>query len=295
MIRPKSEGRERDQARAWVKRLTDAHSAADREAFEQWLAQDPAHADAYDAVSASYTDAGVLRMSEIGRRRDLEGTFKRRRPGLGAALAAASAAALLLFGGYELRHGLRPMPLESVMLSSGAEARSIRLADGSGLEMAPSSKVRVELGPSVRLAEVQQGRVRLSISRESRLFRIVAGARSAETKSGSFEAAVIAGEGRITPRPEAETPPIGAQREAAASDPIDHQTMEFSAEPLGRAIARINAAGAGPQIEIDPRLSNLRVTGIFQQESSQQIARSLAAAFELELTTTPSGTLRLAR
>jgi ferric-dicitrate binding protein FerR (iron transport regulator) len=71
--------------------------------------------------------------------------------------------------------------------------------------------------------------------------------------------------------------------------------MEFSAEPLGNAVARINAVRAGPPIEIDPRLSNLRVTGVFQQGSSEEIASSLAAAFGLELTRTSAGTLRLAR
>lgn len=295
MITPKFEGSERDQARAWVKRLKDSHSAADREAFEQWLAKDPAHRHAYDMVSASYSDAGVLRMSDVGRRRDLEGAFRKRRFGLGGALAAASAAALLLLGGYELRQGLRPMPLESVMLSSGAQARNIKLADGSALEMAPSSEVRIELGRSARVAELRRGRIRLSIKREGRPFRIVAGARSAEANGGNFEARVIDGEGMITAGEGPEARLTGAGRSGSLDHAIAGQAMEFSAEPLGKAIARINAVRAGPQIEIDPELSSLRVTGVFQQGSSNEIAQSLAVAFGLELSTTSAGTLRLAR
>ena len=295
MIRPPFEDRARKQARAWVKRLEDAHSSDDREAFEQWLAEDPAHAEAYQSVSAAYADAGVLRTSEIGRRRDLEAAFSRPRFGVRTAVAVAAAAAVLLFGGYELRRGLRPMHLESVMLSSGAQARNVTLADGSGLEMAPASEVRIELGPSGRLAEVRRGQVRFTIKSESRPFRIVAGSSSAEANTGSFEARVVEGKGTVTTGEKAGPGGTGAQPETAASERPSREAMEFSAEPLEKAVARINAVRAGPPIEIDPRLSNLRVTGVFQQGSSEEIARSLAAAFGLELTTTPAGTLRLAR
>lgn len=293
-MRPRFEGRERKQARAWMVRLQDAHSSADREAFEQWLAEDPAHADAYQSVSAAYADAGVLRTSRIGRSRDLEAAFPRQRFGLRTAAAAGAAAALLFLGGYELRHVFAPTRLESVMLSSGAQARRVTLADGSGLEMAPSSEVRIEIGRSGRLAEIRRGRVRLSIRQEDRPFRIVAGSSIAEANGGSFEARIVEGQGVIT-HPDTAGPANAAAPNAAAGQTARREAMEFSAEPLGNAIERINAVRAGPPIEIDPRLSNLRVTGVFQQGSSTEIASSLALAFGLELSTTPEGRLRLAR
>ena len=295
MIAPPFKDREREQARAWVKRLEDAHSSADREAFEQWLAEDPAHAEAYQSVSAAYADSGVLRTSKIGRGRNLEAAFSSQRFGLRTAVATAAAAVLLLVGGYELRRAFRPMHLESVMLSSGAQARKVTLADGSDLEMAPSSEVRIELGPSGRLAEVRRGRVRVTIRPESRPFRIVAGSSSAEANGGSVEARVVDGKGVVTTGEAVGPGGPGALPGAATSERPSREVMEFSAEPLGDAVARINAVRAGPPIEIDPRLSNLRVTGVFQQGSSEEIASSLAEAFGLELTRTSAGTLRLAR
>lgn len=293
MIGSSLEDKQREQARDWLIRLQDAHSAADREAFAKWLAKDPAHQRAYDAVSASYAEAGVLRTSGIGRARNLEGAFPRRRS-LGRAVAAAGAAAFLVLVAFEFSHGLawlRPMPLETVMLSSGAEGRSITLADGSGIELAPSSEVKVELGRTKRLALVRRGHIQISIARESRPFRIVAGASSTEANEGNFEATINDGQGRIM----GSAGRVDAPRANAAEKQINGKALEFSGEPLGQAIARINAAGAGPPIEIDPQLADLRVTGLFQQGTSGEIARSLAIAFHLHLTATPAGTLKLAR
>ena len=300
MIGSSLEERQREQARAWLNRLQDAHSAADREDFAKWLAENPAHQRAYDAVSASYAEAGVLRTSAFGQDRNLERAFSRRRISFGGALAAAAAAAFLVLLAFEFSHGfvgLRPMPLESVMLSSGAEGRTITLADGSGLELAPSSEVKIELGRTKRLALVRRGHIHISIARESRPFLIVAGTTTSEASEGSFEAAMDHGQGTITPSArgrDAGRTSAGTAR-SAAQNTIGGKGLEFSGEPLGQAIARINAAGAGPLIEIDPRLANLRVTGVFQQGSSDEIARSLAVAFDLELTATRTGTLKLAR
>lgn len=294
MIRSSLEDKQREQARDWLIRLQDAHSAADREAFAKWLAKDPAHQRAYDAVSASYAEAGVLRTSGIGRARNLEGAFPKRAPSFGRAVAVAAAAAFLVLGAVEFSRGfdwLRPMPLESVMLSSGAEGRTITLADGSGIELAPSSEVKIELGRTRRLALVRRGHIHISIARETRPFRIVAGTSATEANEGNFEAAIDDGQGTIM-RSATRTP---AGRANAAANQINGKALEFSAEPLGQAIARINAAGAGPPIEIDPQLANLRVTGLFQQGTSDEIARSLAIAFHLQLIATPAGTLKLAR
>lgn len=305
MIGSPLEAGDRDQARAWLNRMKDAHSAADRQAFETWLAEDPAHKRAYDAVSASYAEAGILRMSKIGRERDLEAAFGRKRFGLGGALVAASAAALVILIGYELKSGflgLRPVPLESVMLSSGPQARSVRLADGSGIELAPSSEVRIELGRTKRLALLRRGHIRVKIARDSRPFRIIAGQASIDAGAGTFDASLDGSRGTIVPNRASEVRHFavraagdGPNVRAAPGAIQSRAGLEFSAEPLGEAVARINAAGAGPRIEIDPRLSELRVTGVFQQGSSEEIARSLGLAFGLEVTATPSGGLRLAR
>lgn len=299
--RPKSKERAREEARAWVRRLKDAHTAADREEFDRWLAEDPAHQSVYDQVSASWDASGVLRASEIGRRRDLDAVFPKPKRNFGRIAAIASIAGLLLIGGYELRHewpGFRPVVLESVMLTSGPDPRRVTLSDGSNVSMAPASEVRIEFRRTERLADVRKGRVRLTVARERRPFRIVAGASSTEASTGVFDAAIVGGQGTVTAAP----PPgnnsgMEGNRSGAVSSnpPAIRQTVEFRAEPLGQAIERINQVDAGRRIELDPGLSELRVTGVFQRGSSETIARSMALAFGLKVSTTASGALLLTR
>jgi transmembrane sensor len=183
------------------------------------------------------------------------------------------------------------------MLSSGADGRDVTLSDGSKLRMAPASEVRIEFRRTERLAEVRKGRVRLTVARESRPFRIIAGASSTEMSAGSFEATVVDGHGAVTPVSDAGNAILSGERTAAATSdpPAAQQKIEFNSEPLGQAIQRINQAGAGRPIELDPALSDLRVTGLFQRGDSEAIARSLAVAFGLKLTSTPSGALLLSR
>ncbi len=158
----------RGEAAAWVMRLRDAHTAADREAFEHWIARDPSHQDAFDRAAASYDAAGVLRTSNFGRERDLNSVFPRRKAALARSFAIASIAGLLLLGAYELTDGfapLRPVALETVMLSTGGEARNVTLPDGSKLSISPNSQVLVDLSRTLRSAEIRKGRVRIRIAK----------------------------------------------------------------------------------------------------------------------------------
>jgi transmembrane sensor len=289
----------REDARAWVLRLEDAHTPADRKAFQQWLGEDAAHQSAYDQVLASYQSSGVLRASEIGRRRDLESAFPRSSRILSRGLAIASIAAVLVISGYAVQYALpalRPMALQSVMLSTGADAREVTLADGSRLSMAPASEVSVEIDRTRRLAEIRKGRVRLIVAPEQRPFRITAGASSAEAASGIFDARMIDGQGLVQA---AAVPgagrPINNGQAAMPNPPLVRPTVEFSGEPLQRVIERINETGRDRKIELDPGLRDLRVTGILQQGDSETMARSLALSFGLKATKTNSGAILLAR
>lgn len=302
MIWTGSKEKVREEARAWVLRLKDSHSAADRSAFESWLAQSPDHRIAYDEVLISYEASSVLRASKIGRRRNLESAFSERAPVFAGGFAAVSIAGLLLVAGLELNHGLgglQPDRLESVMLASGARSRSVTLADGSMVNLAAQSEVQINLGKAERVAKIRKGRVRLYVAHDSRPFRIVAGASEIKADVGSFDAVLVAGQGSVARSP-ANLGEAGSDHQlpntaGGASPPAHPEVMEFSAEPLGSVIDRINRANIGPRVELDPSLSGLRVTGVIQQGTSEDIARSLAVAFGLKVTNTPSGTLMLAR
>ena len=300
MISRKSQQAIDSEADAWAVRLQDAHTQADRDAFEDWLAERPENRPAYDRAVAAYQLGGVLRTSEIARRRDLEAVFSRRAHGRGHGLVAASIALLLVVGGYQLSRGVglfQPAPvLESVMLASGEVPRSVTLVDGSKVRMAPLSQLRIDFTREQRLAEIRKGRVRVTIAAEKRPFRIVAADRITQARSGVFDAEVAAGHGLISSAP-ADNRASRQTSESQVGDPANRgsfrQTVELEAEPLGRAIERINQLHAGPRLEIDPALRDLRVTAVFQRGDSRAMGRSLALAFGLRLSDTPSGNLLL--
>ena len=301
MILRKSQEDVRDEAAAWVARLKDANTLEDRQAFEGWLAEDSRHRAAYDHAVASYDVASVLRTSKIGRDRDLSREFPKRQLTLGRRLAVAALIALLVVGSYQLARELgllRPVALESVMLSTGTEARSVTLADGSKVRMSPSSEVRIDLNRTRRLVEVRKGRVRLAVTSDVRPFRIIAGSSEAEANSGIFDAAILHGQGIVT---RIDHPAVGAG--ANAGDPqhgnapflSGRAALEFDAEPLGKAIDQINEAHSGPRLELDPGLASRRVTGVFQEGDSRSMAQALAIAFGLQLHAMPTGALLLTR
>jgi transmembrane sensor len=294
----------RAEAAAWVARLNDAHSAADRRRFEEWIAKDPDHQQAYERVAATFRAAAALDRQAIGPSGDLDVAFGRRSIWL-RPLVAATAAAAIVIGLYQFAPDydpLRPLPLASVMLSTGTQSKTLVLADGSRVSMAPASEVAVELNRSERRAEVRKGKARFTVEPESRVFRIVAGTSERKVREGVFDAQVDGPAGIVVPvspeRASSSATLQGGQAQApgsrALSGPL-HSTLEFNAEPLGRVVERINALNGRPIIELQPGLAGLPVTGLYQQGGSRSLARSLALAFDLELVETPAATLLLTR
>lgn len=292
--RLRSKQKVRVEAATWVARLRDAHSGAEREAFEKWIAEDPEHRHAYDRAVSAYEAAGALRSSAVARRRNLKPGFGARKAPLARRLATATIVALLLVGAYQFGAGFNPFgsqAVASVIVSAGTEPRTVRLADGSSVSLAPSSEVRIELGRSRRLAEVRSGSARITVRNENRPFVIVAGDSRIEASEGTFEARLTGGEGNVVPVADA----VGTSPGASGEGEENRQAMlDFDAEPLGTAVARINREQAGPAIEVDDDVAGLPVTGVFHNGGTRSAARSLAKAFDLQLVETAGGTLRLA-
>ena len=303
--RPGSQEAVRQEAAAWVARLRDAHSDADRKRFDEWIAKDSDHQRAYDQAAAAYAASAALSASDVGRRRDLDAAFRSRRVAYGGGLVTAALAGILIAGAYELRGGFspfQPMAIESVMLSTDSLAKEVRLADGSTVSMGPQSEVRIDLNRTGRTAQVRRGKVRLAIAREKRPFIIVAGETRVQANEGVFAAEAAGTSGTVTPidveAGQRRWSQAGERDGAQSQNPSATSAstaLEFDAEPLGQAIDRINRVQAGPRLELDQDLANLRVTGLFEYPDSAAIGRSLAIAFDLHLMETPTGALRLTR
>lgn len=296
-----SKERLRSEAAAWVARLDAAASPEDRRSFEDWLAENPAHRAAYDQAVSTYRQAALLRHSGLARDRDLETHFPSRPGAFAGRALAASLGALLLLGGYQLATGGLPFmgpPLQAVMLTSGTVAQNVKLEDGTAVRLEPASAIRIDLTRNQRRAQLKRGRARLAVVPDSRPFLLEAGTARSEVREGEFELSVAGTQGEIREvKPEqslslANGPPTDAAQ-ARSVVPTRDGFLEFKATPLAAVALQANQTGTDRMLAIDPRLEDLRVTGVFKSGDTVALARSLALVFDLELVSIRTGTLRL--
>src|SRR5262245_20931531 len=127
--RPKARAvkRMREQAADWALRAdAGALGAAERRAFEAWLARDPAHAKLYARAEAALRQSRSLLLAEPG----LAATpARRKRRGTTIAVAVIGAAAALAFA-LDL-----PMRLRADAIAASGELPVIALPDGSTLQL----------------------------------------------------------------------------------------------------------------------------------------------------------------
>ena len=295
-----SKERLRSEAAAWIARLDRTASEEDRRSFERWLAENPAHQAAYDQAVSSYRQAALIRHSSLAQDRDLETHFPSRRDPFAGRALAASLGALLLLGGYQLATGGLPFmgpPLQAVMLTSGTVAENVKLEDGTAVRLEPASTIRIDLTRNQRRAQLRRGRARLAVAADSRPFLLEAGTAKSEVREGEFELSVFDTQGEIRELKSGQALSLGDSDHTAVVAqslvPARDDLLEFKATPLAEVALRANQTGTEPTLAIDPRLGDLRVTGVFKSGDTVALARSLAVVFDLELVSIRTGTLRL--
>jgi transmembrane sensor len=312
----------RQEAATWLVRLQGAHGPEFEESFRRWYEADPAHAAAFDRISRSYADAGLLRQSEFGRQRSLEApdATAHRQPRY--ALAAALAVVLLVPAGVLLvSENLTPFRQTHAILlvTSVGEIRQVKLDDGSKLTLDTDSEVKIELTRSERRAVLRQGRIRLEVAADPRPFLVESDQSEVSTRQGVLDIElsdgrsrieVLAGTAAVSPRsvdrrsaniPVRQGEAIVTRgsgtpekyRLSAASPDWTNGMLQFDATPLTEAAARANRY-SDRKILVADELRKLRVTGAYRAGDISGLARSLAAAFGLKVERTSSGDFRLA-
>jgi transmembrane sensor len=147
VIRPPSD-QVQAEAAAWLVRLqNDARSAADVAAFQAWVAADPSHAVAFEAVSGTWDITGGIPRDMRGQKR--AHPVSRRR-----ALVAAGGAAIAVGAGISY---WREAAAGAYQTEVG-EQKHITLRDGSRIFLDTNSRVDVDFGRTTRSAELQYGR-----------------------------------------------------------------------------------------------------------------------------------------
>ena len=93
---PRSRNMLRNEAARWVARLQSGRDPRTEERFRKWVERSPAHAEAFDRISRSYSRAGLLRESALVDRRAPAAGERPRTPRY--ALAAAASVAVIVSG-----------------------------------------------------------------------------------------------------------------------------------------------------------------------------------------------------
>lgn len=155
-----------DEAAGWAVRTGDP-SFGDWDGFTQWLESDPAHALAYDLVTAKASDAADLLAGEPQAANDDAPVFTPRRRWLGGAISLAliGVAAVTLW----------PRGGTYVVETAPGETRLIALGEGDEITLGGGSSITLDKG-NLRFAELERGQALFSVRHDpSKPFRVEVG------------------------------------------------------------------------------------------------------------------------
>lgn len=317
-----------DSAAAWVARLgSDQRTRADDEAFEAWLAADPAHAAQYaehaelwDGLSALGGEAearAVLLVAEVRalpRRRGIS-----RRAAI-AGLGTAAAASLALFATPGLDR------IRGVHRTRRGEQRQVILADGSRLMLDTDTRIDVDFSDAERRITLETGRAHFKVAKDAaRPFRVFVGADEVRAVGTAFDVRKDQGVAKVTLEEgvvavyRAATPKIdgvsapsavlkpGQQARLLAARPVQVAAVDLGREqawrfgrmildnaPLGEAIADLNRYGGRQVVLADPALADMKVSGVFHTRDPEAFVEAITAAFPVRLAEESGGELVLA-
>jgi len=291
----------RAQAADWLVRL-QAADATEAEAgdFDAWLSAHPANAAAYDATLAvtlelqSAADGIVEGLAETPRRRPASRGWL-----IAGGIAAAAALALAV-----MPYSAFAPPQTQTYATGKGEHRTVKLADGSTLELNAGSSLSVTLGRHERHVAMPQGEAVFDVAADkARPFLIDAGDRtvrvvgtrfdvrhrgdalSVTVERGVVEVRPSGGLGgrvwRLHPGQRLDTTQGVAAVALTTADPQQVESWRagrliYRDQPLGDVVADLNEQFVKPITLEDPALARVRVSGVLVLDDQAAVIRRLA-------------------
>jgi len=313
---PKTGAMLRREAAAWLARLQSSRDPDVERKFHRWRDLDPSHAEAFERVSRSYEQAGLLRYSHVASTSPPATPLPVHTRSRSYELAIAAGLVLLLCTGLYLLvgRGFWTSGTEAVMLSTKVgEIRSVSLADGSKLTLDTDTSIEVEIDRNGRKARVKAGRARFNIAKAAQPFIIDAGNTTASAAAAVLDVEkfgdqarvdVISGSAKIGGSDaaglrlgagETMTTLSDSRVERRAHAPAQDWTrgmLEFDGTALGSAVELANRYSER-KIILGAGLEHLKVTGAFRAGDVKGLAGALAEAFHLKISRGPGGNLVL--
>ena len=282
------------EASAWLARLR-VGGRQDQEAFEDWYAADPDHADAYDRVLDSWQAMNELSSSPVAPVRALD--WRRL-----TAVAAILLVALLGLGFVTMRHKSdvnAPVALET----RAGEIRTVALADGSRMTLDTESSVHATFDAEQRKVQLVRGRARFEVAAQPRPFVIETGGGSVTTSAATLDigfdgkstsVGLLRGNAdvsnglqgavlfHLSPGQKVTIGKAGVLPYPVRDQHWPGRMASFENAPLSEVVAVANLYGSARIEFAEPELGSLRFTGTFNAADSAGLAHMLAAMFKLK-------------
>lgn len=318
------------EAAAWRVRLREA-GVPSSEAFEAWLASDPAHAEAWQASAASweYLDTHATAIEMIAARRDALERARRvyggesTRPWRRALIAAGVVLALLAATLVWLQ-----TPVDSFRTAVG-ERRVVTLEDGSSLTLDSASEVRVRYTWRARDLVLVAGQARFDVTHNpGRPFSVHAREQTIVATGTSFDVAldganvrVVLIEGHVvvhdnrkrtdSVRAVAPTPVDIEMNQgqklvlsAAAPAQISAASLEKDTawesgrivvdnETLASVVLQMTRYSAKPLIAVDDSIGQWRLSGVFDTNDVDGFVNTVTHYFPIDAVVGQDGAVTL--
>jgi transmembrane sensor len=319
-----------EAAARWHSQFEDGEpDAATRDRFDAWLAADSKNRLAFESVQRSWAgmagaavDDRILKM----RREALSAPQKRRFKSLRPTSIAASIIAIVVVAGILVRYNaLTGHSDAGVYATQVGERSTITLSDGSTVVLNTASRIHVDYNAQVRRVQLLAGQAWFEVAKnQPRPFVVEAGDRRVTAHGTAFDVRlddhdqlqVTLIEGRVSvdtvnasgagPKvPEHEDLLPGDQLTVTTARPAMKRKTDvakvvvwregqiiFDDDTLATAVAEVNRYSP-MKIILDPRLANLRMSGVFIAGHSDSFVQTVTGHFPIKATPEGDGELLL--
>jgi transmembrane sensor len=304
----------------WVNRCRDSGqwSEEDQQALDEWLAQSPEHVVAYWRLDAAWERTqrlAALRPSKPARGRGLNWRN---------ALRLSAAALLIAAGAGAAVYFSKPVAPQARQFATEVGARkTIKLPDGSEIELNTNSVLRIAAGPNPRMAWLDKGEAYFKIQHDSaHPFVVMAKGRRVvdlgteflvRTEPKRLEVALVSGRAQLdspgdpTQEPAVLTPGDVAIATANAISVTSKSTKVLSDElswrqgllvfkyaTLQDAAAEFNRYNRKKIVIADPKVARLTIVGTFPSNDVNAFTDAAQAIFGLKIENR-NGTIAITR
>ncbi|HEL2979148.1 TPA: DUF4880 domain-containing protein [Stenotrophomonas maltophilia] len=307
-----------ERASAWVARLEAPDcTPAERETFEDWLAENPAHVKAWmqaetlfqqgvELAADPWLRTAAARVARTPRRRWLPG------------VAAAAGICMAIGVGWMVALDGNPAP--QTYANDSLLPRQQTLSDGSVAMLDAGTTLRARFGWRHRDLVLERGRLQLQVAPSNKVLKLRAGDSTIRDigttfqverlRDGLVEVALLEGEVEVSngaaqhtlaPGQQLQVLPSGriqpgpALSSNAAAEGWLRGQLVFDATPLSIVVERMNRYGRTPLVIADPEIADLAVSGTFRAGDAQELLSALELGWSVAGQTRPDGALELRR